>query len=106
MAFVKRNSDGEIIAVSKAQEAGFEAVADDDALLLEFLQAIGSESPNLVQSDLDFVRVIEDLLEVLMDKNILMFTDLPPEAQQKIMKRKALRKGGNSLDLLDDGPLI
>ncbi|VFS56484.1 Uncharacterised protein [Kluyvera cryocrescens] len=37
----------------------------------------------LQQSDLNMVRVLEDLIEVLMSKGIISITDLPPAAQSK-----------------------
>jgi hypothetical protein len=45
---------------------------------------------------------LEDLLDVLMAKGVLMFTDLPLEAQAKVMERRALRGGEDALDLLDE----
>jgi hypothetical protein len=35
----------------------------------------------LRQSDLEMVRVLEDLIEVLMSKGVISITDLPPVAQ-------------------------
>ncbi len=51
-------------------------------------QAIRSE---LEASDLDFIRVVEDLIAVLVDKGLIMMTDLPKAAQDKIASRGALR---------------
>lgn len=45
----------------------------------------------LNQSDADFIRVLEDLIDVLLDKHILLLTDLPEAAQQKLLKRKKMR---------------
>ena len=51
-------------------------------------QAIRSE---LEASDLDFIRVVEDLIAALVDKGVIMMTDLPKAAQDKIASRGALR---------------
>jgi len=49
------------------------------------------------------VRVLEDLIEMLTAKGIILFTELPESAQQKILLRKRLRKDRtNSLDLLGE----
>ena len=36
--------------------------------------------------------VIEDLVELLIDKNVIMITELPQAAQQKLMGRKSARE--------------
>jgi hypothetical protein len=61
----------------------------------------------LDQADRDFIRVIEDVVELLIDKGVFMFTELPPQAQAKILKRQRLRdRHRNALDLLDDESLL
>jgi hypothetical protein len=42
-------------------------------------------------ADADFVRVLEDLIDTLILKNVIQHTDLPPAAQRKILMRKGLR---------------
>ena len=42
--------------------------------------------------DADFVRVLEDVIDTLIVKNILNITDLPPEAQAKLFARKGFRE--------------
>ena len=57
----------------------------------------------LDDSDLEFIRVLEDLLDVLMDKRVFLFTELPEEAQAKLLNRQALRaKRRGALNLLED----
>lgn len=52
--------------------------------------------------DADFIRVVEDLIDVLIEKGVLRITDLPPGAQRKLTARKHLRgKLRGALDLLD-----
>lgn len=43
------------------------------------------------QSDLEMIRVYEDLIDLLLSKNILLLTDLPLPAQEKLLRRKRLR---------------
>ena len=63
----------------------------------------------LQQSDLDMVRVLEDLIEVLMSKGIISITDLPPAAQSKLLNRAQARQRLSGLEGLiqdDDEQLI
>lgn len=54
-------------------------------------------------SDVALIRVIEDIIDTLIDKNLIMFTDLPPAARSKIMSRKNARENfGNLTDLRED----
>jgi len=73
------------------------------------LEAFLSSSKNqaeLAASDLEFVRVIDDLLDVLIAKGVINFTDLPQEAQEKFLRRDQLRRSDRGLDLLGDDDLI
>ena len=65
-----------------------------DPALLAFLARVGASSGvhnALASSDLDMNRVLEDLITVLIDKQIIVLTDLPPQAQQKLAQRYELR---------------
>jgi hypothetical protein len=59
----------------------------------------------LSQSDAAIARVLEDLIDVLINKGVIQFTDLPEAAQTKLMTRRQTRaKLSNSLQLLpEDG---
>ncbi|WP_295646045.1 hypothetical protein [uncultured Methylibium sp.] len=41
--------------------------------------------------DADFVRVIEDLIDVLIARQVIRITDLPAQAQEKLFARKSFR---------------
>lgn len=57
----------------------------------------------LSSSDLEFVRVLEDLIEVLISNGTIRLTDLPPQALAKLNERKRTRKQlKKSLDLIGD----
>ncbi|QLG87257.1 hypothetical protein HQ393_02765 [Chitinibacter bivalviorum] len=101
MIFVERNARGEIIAIYQEERAGAtEQLAHNDPSVLHFL---GSTNTDLSHSDIVLIRVIEDLVDVLIQKNLLRLTDLPVAAQEKLLSRKTLRKRlSNSLDLLVD----
>jgi len=102
LPFVRRDQDGRINAVSDTQAPSFdEAVEPGTPELTRFLAQMTAQD-DLANTDLAFVRVLEDLLDVLIDKNVLLFTELPEEAQKKIMARQALRKRDNALNILQD----
>ncbi|PAT00667.1 MAG: hypothetical protein BSR46_01790 [Candidatus Dactylopiibacterium carminicum] len=57
--------------------------------------------------DADFIRVMEDLIDALISKGLLRLTDLPPQAQAKLLARKDRRRGlSNALHLLGDKDVI
>ena len=57
--------------------------------------------------DADLIRVIEDVVDVLIDRGLLRLTDLPPEAQRKLMNRKGARaRLRNGLNLLGPDDVI
>lgn len=106
MPYVQRDSNGAISAVSRRAQPGFdEELEEGDGALQQFLASVGPDS-DLARTDLEFVRVLEDLLEVLIAKNVLLFTELPEAAQAKVMERQSLRRDDNALNLLDDEPRI
>lgn len=107
MAYVKRDQKGVIVAISREADNTFtEQIADNSAELQAFLSHVGHES-ELAETDFEFIRVLDDLLSVLLEKNVLMFTELPQEAQAKFLERNRLRKmRGGALNLLDDEKLL
>lgn len=53
--------------------------------------------------DSNFVRVLEDLIDVLITNGTIRLTDLPPHALAKLNARKQARQQlKNSLDLIND----
>jgi len=97
MPFVHRDADGNIQAVYEEFVEGTEEVDPGDEGLVAFIQRNIPQAGNIladdwVQSDLALARVLEDLIEVLMEKKVILFTDFPEGAQQKLRERRGLRK--------------
>jgi len=104
--FVRRGDDGGIIAVSlKPTPEIKERLAGDDASLQKFMRELDADgSAALEASDLDVIRVLEDLIELLIGKGVIQFTELPEAAQNKLLKRRNLRQaGGFTLFEEDEG---
>ena len=53
----------------------------------------------LSASDVEMIRVLEDLIAVLVEKNLITLTDLPYVAQKKILTRQKIREKWNELRL-------
>ncbi|MCM2297771.1 hypothetical protein [Rhodoferax sp.] len=55
----------------------------------------------LSQTDTSLVRVLEDLIDVLITRGVIQFTDLPEAAQAKLLERRETRASlNNRLQLL------
>ncbi|WP_185230316.1 tryptophan synthase subunit beta like protein [Teredinibacter franksiae] len=104
MPYVKRNSEEEVIAISQSPDKEFsELLEKDDPAILKFIELVGDSQTKMAESDLDFIRVVEDLIDVLVAKNYILFTDLPEKAQEKMRDRRSLRgKLATHLDLFSD----
>ena len=107
MPYVKRNEKGEIVDIHDAQtEACEQWVEAGNPEVLSFLQGVetkGQAKKALTTTDQEMVRVVEDLIDLLMEKQVFIFTELPEAVQSKLNARKKLRKEMNSLeDLIKD----
>jgi hypothetical protein len=95
MLYAIRNSEGRIVGLSETAQAGSEPVDLYHPEVRAFLSVEDENfSPDsyLDQSDQAITRIIEDLIEVLIDKNLIIFTDLPNGAQRKLLTRKLARR--------------
>ena len=100
MPYVSRSDDGEIIGLHQTQTgSATELVEADSSDVVAFLKQMGESldgaeggiQQELAASDLEMIRVLEDLITTLIDKRVLMMTDLPKAAQSKLAKRYSLR---------------
>ena len=46
----------------------------------------------LANSEADLLRIVEDLINVLIDQNLILLTDFPEGAQRKLMRRQGIRQ--------------
>lgn len=101
--YVKRDAKGEVVQVSKeATEQCKEYLTPGSTELVAFFKDEQDEAAKLRESDMEFVRVLEDVITLLMDKGILRFTDLPEKAQEKLLDRQSLRTRVNAVGLMHD----
>jgi len=105
MPYVRRNADGSIVALlAEPAPDAVELLASSHIEVLAFL-GLGSDAAAFGMLDVDFVRVTEDLIHTLIEKGVLQFTDLPPEARRKLQDRESFRSRrlDGALDLLGRG---
>lgn len=107
MAYIQRDTAGKITAIFDAQQTDEqEYIATNDPELRDFIAQINdsAEAKNvLAASDSDLIRVLEDLIDTLIDKKAILFTDLPLAAREKLANRGKVREHLTSLDnLVDD----
>jgi hypothetical protein len=102
MPYARRNATGRIVALSEQRSAPEdEELPPDHPELLEFVRSI--EVDQLAGTDRAFIRVLEDLIELLIARGAIRFTDLPAAAQEKMLHRQQLRdRLRPHLDLLDE----
>lgn len=106
--YIQRNAGGDIVQLSREATADCREFIDPGAPeLLAFIgDHEGAQRAALRRSDLEFVRVLEDVIELLMDRGAISFTDLPAAAQEKLMARQTLRDRSNSVNLMSDDSVI
>jgi hypothetical protein len=91
MPYVQRNAQGQIESVHRQpglHASEFLEFTDPD---LQAFLGQASEPENFERLDAGFVRVVEDLIDVLIARNVITITDLPPQAQAKLFARKSFR---------------
>lgn len=108
MPYIQRDQHGEIVALTLEPSGSGEFIDASDMRIQGFLAVDPAASPNtsgvrekpvepeiarhLQQADLDMIRVIEDLIDLLEAKNILMFSELPIPVQNKLLKKRGHRQ--------------
>ncbi len=96
MHYVLRDKEGQIVALSaKPFKVGVEERLSSSHP--EVTQFLGQGEPNAVtkvfldKSDTELSRILEDVIDLLIEKNHIIFTELPNQAQQKLLYRKRAR---------------
>ncbi len=92
MPFVSRDAGGAITAIfdRPSEQAAEELPADHPEISL-FLGRTEADAESLARTDAGMGRVVEDLIEILIEKRVLLLTDLPQAVLEKISRRRALR---------------
>lgn len=104
--YVQRDANRHLQRVEVAPFEGMSETLPADAQEIQAWfanQDVESSLLQLKQSDLDMIRVLDDLVQVLMNKGVLRITDLPAAAQSKLLSRTQARVALGGLNrLIDD----
>ncbi|MFK3776383.1 MULTISPECIES: tryptophan synthase subunit beta [Pseudomonas] len=103
MFYVQRDEFGQLQRVEAAPFAEHnELLPADHAEIQDWFadDLVENSLKQLKQSDLDMIRVLEDLIEVLTEKGVISITDLPAGAQAKLLNRSTARRALGSLNNL------
>jgi len=104
MPYVNRNEQGRVVQLLDAPSSGAsEWLELSHPEVIELLQRPVNETElkkSLVSSDGEMVRVVEDLIDLLMERQVFVFTELPDAVQAKLNARKKLRHDVNAISNL------
>lgn len=111
MPYVTRNASKHIISLSSTpQDDGNEWLDGSNPEVLAFVLASKDAShfkDSLSETDIQMSRVVEDLIELLMEKKAFLFTELPEPVQHKLGARRQMREQLNSIsNLISDDDAI
>lgn len=93
--YIIRDSQGQISGLSIEPNGTNEVADPNNPELKAFLYKANPElsaTDKMEELDVASVRIIEDLVDVLIDKGAILFTDLPQQAQKRLLERKMLRR--------------
>ena len=106
MVYVQRSLDGQLLRVERQP---FEGMTETLELESDELHAwlsreeVRNRLNKQKDSDLELIRVLEDLVGVLVEQGVIRYTDLPTAAQRKLQDRAEARAGlGGLSGLLGD----
>ena len=104
MPYVFKNPDGTIKAVSAVpvEQDGWEFVEATSKEYVGFLEnALAMHDP-FRESDIQLARVLEDLISLLIERDLLRFTDFPVAAQKRLISHQKMRKKNRMSDIIDE----
>ena len=103
MTYIVRGEHGRIVTASNVPLDGpCEQVAADSPELRAFIEDLAGENNVFESSDMKMIRAIEDVIDLLISKNVICITDLPAAVQSKLMERRSLRHSLNALKLFGE----
>lgn len=113
MPYVERDQHGKVSALTAAAGASGEFLPAEHPEVLQFLSSSEGQgdafSMEMLLSDLKMIRVIEDIIDLLIAKGVIIFSDLPGPVQHKILQKRGKREKlfGGSAGILgsDEGIL-
>jgi len=104
MAYILKNAQGNIIAASATDKLGtdWQFIEENAREYLDYLENSLAKSSVFRESDIQLARVLEDLISMLIERNLIRFTDFPVAAQKRLIDRQTMRKKTQLSSILDD----
>lgn len=105
MVFAKRDAKHLVCAIyEKNAEGVLEELSNDNPEVTAFLVRCALDRRfGFLKSDLELIRVIEDLIQILIEKHIISITDFPTAAIEKLVARNKIRKQFRNIShIVDD----
>jgi hypothetical protein len=95
MPYVSRGENGEISALHESPNPNaIEYLDANEPEVQHFIvrtERLGELKHDLVNSDTNMARVLEDLIDVLVRKGVIALSDMPAVARDKLERRRKLR---------------
>ncbi|PLA75334.1 hypothetical protein CYQ88_01845 [Hydrogenovibrio sp. SC-1] len=110
MVYIKRNAQNEIIDMQFSPKSGYEYCSLYDPDIKSFIEE--SQNEELIKKilktmDIEMVRVIEDLVDILVDRRLILFTDLPEPVQNKLLFKRSIRENlAPESSMIDDDEVL
>ena len=110
MIYIERNASGEINNIEFSPAENRQEISLHDPQLTEFIKN-SENSDVLIQTvlnrmDLEMVRVIDDLIDIMIERNLILFTDLPEPVQNKLLFKRKMRNLNNETSSMYDNELL
>lgn len=104
MTYVLRNENGEITAACACGKIaeGWQQIEANNPDYIAFLEKELTLQSKFRESDIQLARVLEDLINVLIERNLIQFTDFPSAAQKRLNDRQSMRSKNHLHMLMDD----
>jgi hypothetical protein len=98
MPYVSRDATGKVYRISTRGVPDAELVPHNHPEVIAFLQQHGQD-PKLIEDSLselrrtdnEMARAVEDIITVLLKKNVIKMTDMPKNVQDRMALRVKLR---------------
>ena len=103
MIYIQKDANNNIIDLDFSYKEGFEKISIFDKEVKQFINDSNNTEIiklSILKLDLDMVRITEDLIDVMIKKEQLLFTDLPEAVQNKILFKNMLRENLSSTEYL------
>lgn len=110
MIYIKRDKNNEIIDLQFSDRPDYSISSLFDPDVKDFIEK--TQNAELIKKilrtmDLEMVRVIEDLVDILVDRRLILFTDLPEPVQNKLLFKRSIRENlAPETSLIDDEEVL